>query len=62
MSAPFRRALIVFVSVWLLACAFDAVAYLHWPNPLAWSHVARGVVFLESIGFASIGFITAKMP
>jgi hypothetical protein len=46
---PIRYAILLFLAPWLFGMAFDAVVYLHVPNPLKWDQFARGVALITSM-------------
>ena len=46
---PFRYAVALFFAPWLFGMAFDAVVYLHFPNPLEWNEFARGMTLIVSV-------------
>jgi hypothetical protein len=55
--------LLSFTIVWLVAMAADAVAYLHWPNPLKWTPGARKMIFIEGLLISVMpGFMWATRP
>lgn len=61
MSAPFRNAVLTFAATWLFVLALDAIALLHWPNPLLWDAGNRAFAFIAASWLAAGSFAITKV-